>query len=72
MNRDAISSTLDPSDIRFDAGAGIHFTIRPFKVMNELEPIKLRIDFPLFLSHVPFLEEDNFKFRWLIGINRAF
>ncbi len=72
INRDAISSTLDPSDIRFDAGAGIHFTIRPFKVMNELEPIKLRIDFPLFLSHVPFLEEDNFKFRWLIGINRAF
>ncbi len=48
------------TDVRADAGIGTALTIR--------------FDMPLFLNRIPYGDKDKsyFKFRWIIGINRAF
>jgi len=60
------------SDIRMDAGLGAAMTIRRFWKFETVKPLTLRFDAPLYVSHAPFAEPDNFKFRWVVGINRAF
>jgi aminopeptidase N len=72
INRDLLTEKIDLSEIRMDAGIGMHITIKTSKVMDKLEPLKIRLDFPLFLSHAPYEEQENIKFRWLIGVSRAF
>jgi hypothetical protein len=37
-----------------------------------VKPLTIRFDMPLFLSRTPALEPDYVKFRWVLGINRAF
>ena len=60
------------SDVRFDAGLGAAFTIKRFAFLDEVKPLTIRFDMPLFLSHRPFAEQNFVQFRWVIGINRAF
>ena len=60
------------SDVRMDAGVGAALTIKRFWHLETPKPLVLRIDFPFYLSHAPFVEEKNIKFRWIVGINRAF
>ena len=59
-------------DIKMDAGIGTILKIKGFRPLNTVKPINLRIDFPLFLNKIPNIEEDYFKFRWVIGLNRSF
>ena len=63
---------IQNSKVRADAGAGLAFTIKRWGALQNTQPLTIRCDFPFFLSDVPFNEKNNFMFRWMIGINRAF
>jgi len=57
---------------RADAGLGMALTIKKFYRLNAVKPFTIRADFPLLLNRVPNVNPDFFKYRWIIGINRAF
>lgn len=54
--------------IKADAGLGVNWNLS--FVPPKLGNYSLRADFPLFVSDPPD-KEDNFRFRWLVGISRA-
>lgn len=58
------------SGFRADAGLGTTLTI-DFGKYDNLKPLTLRFDFPMFLNRVE-PGGSFFKFRYLVGINRAF
>ena len=60
------------SDLRVDAGVGIAFTIKKFGVLQTVSPLTIRYDMPFFLNKTPATEPDHFKYRFVIGVNRAF
>lgn len=58
--------------LRADAGVGAAFSWNWFGPLETVKPIMLRVDLPLLLTRPPFDEGDYFKFRYVIGVNRAF
>jgi aminopeptidase N len=60
------------ADLRADAGVGAALTIKKFGPLQMVDPLTVRFDVPLFLNRVPAIEPDYVKFRWVIGVNRAF
>jgi aminopeptidase N len=60
------------SSFRMDAGIGSSFSWNWFGPLETVSPIVLRIDFPVFLNHAPFEENENFKFRYVVGLGRSF
>ncbi len=60
------------AEFRADAGLGTAFTIKKFGVLQQVKPLTIRIDFPLFLNSTPAVDPDYFKMRWIVGINRSF
>lgn len=60
------------ADFRADAGLGTAFTIKKFGALQQIKPLTIRIDFPLFLSATPAVDPDYFKMRWVVGVNRTF
>lgn len=56
----------------YDAGVGSSLTWKKFG-FSTIQPLTLRFDMPLYLS-LPFSSDngENFKFRWMIGIDKAF
>lgn len=60
------------SDLLASAGAGLAFTIKRWGKMDEPKPLTLRFDMPLFLNNTPFADGNYFRYRWVVGINRAF
>jgi len=60
------------SKLRADAGVGAAFTIKKWGVLQGVKPLTLRFDMPFYLSHAPFDEGENVKFRFLVGVSRAF
>lgn len=60
------------SNIRFDAGAGAALTIKKWGPLQNIKPLTLRFDVPFFISHVPYVDQKHLKFRWVVGISRAF
>lgn len=63
---------IQKSKVRADAGVGLAFTIKRWGALQNTQPFTIRCDFPLYLSDVPYAEQNNFKFRWMIGVSRAF
>jgi hypothetical protein len=59
------------SNLRMDAGAGLALTVKKFGPLETVKPFTLRFDVPFYLSHAP-IGEDNIKFRFVIGVSRAF
>jgi len=59
------------SKTRTDAGIGFTAEIDLPASLRKLGSLAVRFDFPLYLSKPP-LGEDDYKFRWLMGIGRAF
>jgi len=61
----------DFTDIRFDTGVGAAVTIKKWWLLEKVKPLTIRFDVPLIVNHRPF-DESFIKFRWLLGVNRAF
>ena len=72
INANSISSSLELANVRGDAGLGTALTIDQWGPLDEAKPLTLRLDAPLYLSHVPADGGDNFDLRWLVGLERAF
>lgn len=60
------------SQIRADAGVGAAFTIKKWGALQNIKPLTLRFDVPFFVSHAPYVDQKHVKFRWVVGISRAF
>jgi len=72
INYNDFASSTDFTDIRSDAGVGAAFSTKAAGIFKNIKPVTIRFDFPLFLSHPPAIDQDYLKYRWLIGVNRAF
>ena len=59
------------SQMRFDGGVGAALTIKYIGLEN-MRPFTIRFDVPFLISNPPAADPINAKFRWVIGINRAF
>ncbi|MBL4586091.1 MAG: hypothetical protein JKX84_03405, partial [Flavobacteriales bacterium] len=57
---------------RADAGLGMTLTIKKWGALDKVKPLTLRFDMPLFLNRTPALDSGPWKFRWIVGINKAF
>jgi hypothetical protein len=70
VNSNLGSST---SQLLYDAGAGASVSWKKFWVLSGIRPLTFRFDMPLYLSH-PALDENNqnFRFRWFVGVEQAF
>ena len=66
------NTTLKLADFRADAGVGATLTIKKWGSLQKVEPLVIRFDMPMFLNRIPAIETDYIKFRWLLGISRAF
>jgi hypothetical protein len=78
-NNPKISETTLPIDnqtistnVLASAGAGFALTIKRWSYFDGIKPLTIRFDMPLYLSNAPFVDENNIKFRWQLGINRTF
>lgn len=60
------------SDLLVSAGAGVAFTIKKWGVLDDPKPLTIRFDMPLFLSNTPFVDGEYTRFRWIVGVSRAF
>lgn len=57
---------------RMDAGAGALLVIKRFWYLEEVEPLTIRFDMPLFLNRPPFDEGEFIKMRWLLTVRQSF
>jgi hypothetical protein len=56
--------------LRADFGIGTAFNL--YRTRNkQTQPLIIRADFPFLLTTAPFIQ-DNFQFRWMVGVGRAF
>jgi aminopeptidase N len=68
LNKDTYVET----GLLMSAGAGTAFTIKRWGKHDEIKPLTLRVDFPLFLNNTPFVDGEFLRYRWVVGVNRAF
>lgn len=54
------------------AGPGFVFTIKKWGVLDEVKPLSIRLDLPVFLSNKPYTQADYLMFRWQVGVSRSF
>ena len=66
------TNQFDFTEPRIDAGLGLTVTLKKFYQLETVKPVTLRLDFPFYLNKTPNVSPDNFNYRWVIGINRAF
>lgn len=66
------SGNLFFSDIRCDAGLGVALKIKKWGVLEKPSPLTIRFDMPYFVNRPSYVEDDFFKFRWILAIGRAF
>lgn len=64
--------SFNNSGFRSDAGVGTAWTIKRFGVLNQINPLTIRFDVPVVVSHAPFVNNEHVRFRWVVGISRAF
>ena len=60
------------ADLRADAGIGATVSWKYWGPLEQVKPLTIRIDLPLWLNRPPYAEEDYLKFRWVLGVERAF
>lgn len=72
INYNAPGQEIKLADVRADAGAGAALTIKRWGPLQTVNPLTFRFDMPLFLNRIPAAETEYFKFRWMVGVSRAF
>ena len=60
------------SQVRFDGGAGLALTIKKWGFLQDIKPLTFRFDVPFVISHTPSVDPQYVKFRWVLGVSRAF
>jgi hypothetical protein len=60
------------SNVLVSSGVGAALTIKRWGKLDEIKPLTLRFDAPLFLSNTPFVDGQYVRFRWVVGVSRAF
>lgn len=72
INASGNENTILFASPRMDAGAGFMLNIKNWGVFQKVNPLSFRFDMPFFLSRVPYADNSNLMFRWMVGVNRAF
>lgn len=72
ISKDITGKKFDFTGFRADAGVGTALTIKKFGPLNDIKPLTVRFDMPLFLNRIPAVESSYFAFRWVLGVNRCF
>jgi aminopeptidase N len=72
INYNAPGEKLKLADFRADAGVGTALTIKKWGALQKVDPLTIRFDMPMFLNRIPAIESDYIKFRWVVGVSRAF
>ncbi|HEY4800154.1 MAG TPA: hypothetical protein VII99_13825, partial [Bacteroidia bacterium] len=72
INYNMPNEKLQFADLRADAGVGAALTIKKWGPLQTVQPLILRFDMPMFLNRIPAVETDYLKFRWIVGVSRAF
>lgn len=67
-----INKNVINSDLMASAGNGIALTIKRWGNLNEIKPFTIRFDIPWYLSNTPYVDGQNIRFRWIVGLNRSF
>ena len=74
-----ITETVKPSSainvtspLMVSAGAGFALTIKNWGKWDDVKPLTIRFDMPLFLNNTPYVDTEYVKFRWVLGISRSF
>lgn len=60
------------SGLMASAGAGFALTLKKWGQWDKAKPLTLRLDLPFFLNSSPFVDGEYLKFRWIVGVSRAF
>lgn len=60
------------SNLLISSGAGATLTIKRWGKLEEVKPLILRFDAPLFINNTPFVDGHYVKLRWVVGVSRAF
>lgn len=71
-NIPALNPVNDWSKIRMDAGLGTALTIKKLGPLEKFQPFTIRFDMPFFLSAPPAASPDFVRWRWVLGVSRAF
>jgi len=69
INKDNFKNVF--TDYRADMGIGFTYLFKNFGSLENIKPILIRFDMPLFLNRAPATDKDFIQMRWLIGINRV-
>lgn len=72
LNVNRPGEDLELSSLRADAGVGTALTIQKWGPLQMVNPLTIRFDAPLFLNRTPSADPEFFKFRWIVGVSRAF
>jgi aminopeptidase N len=72
LNKEINGNRLNFASFRVDAGIGTALSIKKFGPLTNIKPLVIRFDMPLFLNRLPYLQDNYFAFRWLLGISRSF
>lgn len=64
--------TYAESNLMVSAGAGLALTVKRWLKYDELKPFTIRFDVPVFLNNTPFVDGEYLRFRWILGVSRAF
>lgn len=72
INKNFNGPKIDLIDLRVDAGVGTALTLKKFGSLQNIKPLTVRFDMPLFLNRIPAVQSDYLAFRWVLGISRAF
>ena len=72
INTNGLNGGFTFNDIRVDAGVGTALTIKKWGPLQMAKPLTIRFDMPLFLNRTPALDPDFLRFRWVVGVSRAF
>lgn len=78
-NSPLITETVVPSSfadittpLMVSAGAGFALTVKRWGKWDDIKPLTVRFDVPVFLNNTPFVDGAYAKFRWVLGISRSF
>lgn len=70
LNSTDLNEAIEWGDLRADAGLGMCFSL--LNNIDNVKPLKIRLDLPWFINTPPFGENFIDFNRFVIGINRAF